>query len=168
MGSEHKNIYTNLFSRLGNKPHSVSDNDLDIMERFVVELYILSVQNTSSCALATVRLENFVCSSDNDLRKLPPSWEALCKQAKHSFFQSAYLWVKAVQDILLPEASLWGWIFNENKGVFVSLWQSGTCSITIEKFTYACSCYKRNCKTCKWERIGCIPMCGCKKKCGSK
>ena len=73
MGSEHKNIYTNLFSRLGNKPQSVSDNDLDIMERFVVELYILSVQNTSSCSLASVRLENFACSSDNDLRKLPPS-----------------------------------------------------------------------------------------------
>ena len=29
MGSEHKNIYTNLFSRLGNKPDSVSDNDFN-------------------------------------------------------------------------------------------------------------------------------------------
>ena len=33
-----KNIYTKKFSRLGNKPESISDNDLDIIERFVVEL----------------------------------------------------------------------------------------------------------------------------------
>ena len=37
MGSEHKK-YTKKFSRLGNKPESISDNDLDIIERFVVEL----------------------------------------------------------------------------------------------------------------------------------
>ena len=40
MASEHKNTYTDLFSRLGNKPQPVSDSDLDVIERFVVELYI--------------------------------------------------------------------------------------------------------------------------------
>ena len=73
MGSERKNTYTDLFSRLGNKPESISDSDLDIIERFVVELYITSVQNTSSYSLTSVRLKNFVRSSDSDLRELPPS-----------------------------------------------------------------------------------------------
>ena len=77
MGSEHKNTYTNLFSRLGNKPESVSDNYLNIIERFVVELYIPSAQNIPSYSLASVRLENFVRSSDNYLRKLPPCRETL-------------------------------------------------------------------------------------------
>ena len=40
MGSEHENTYTNQFSRLGNKPESVSDCDVDIIERLVVERYI--------------------------------------------------------------------------------------------------------------------------------
>ena len=40
MDSEHKNTYTDLFSRLGNKPESVSDNDLVIIERFADELYV--------------------------------------------------------------------------------------------------------------------------------
>ena len=97
MGSEHKNTYTNLFSRLGNKPESVSDNDVDIIERFVVELYIPSAQNTSSYSLGSARLENFVRSSDNNLRKLPPSREALRKQTKRSCLQSDYLWVEAVE-----------------------------------------------------------------------
>ena len=70
MGSEHKNTFTDLFLRLGNKAESVSDNDLHIIERFVVELHIPSVQNTSSYSLASVRPENFVRSSDNGLRKL--------------------------------------------------------------------------------------------------
>ena len=77
MGSEHKNTYTNLFSRLGNKPESVSDNCLNIIERFVVEIYIPSAQNIPSYSLASVRLENFVRSSDNYLRKLPPCRETL-------------------------------------------------------------------------------------------
>ena len=80
-------------------------------------------------------LENFLRSSDNDLRKLPPSWEALREQAKRSCFQSEHLWVEAVKDIPLPDTSLWGWIFNKNKGVFAPLWQNGTCSITIDEFT---------------------------------
>ena len=91
MGSQHTNIYTDLFSGLGNKPKSVSDNDLDIIERFVVKLYIPSAQNTFSYSLASVRLENFVRSSDNDLRKLPLSQETLRKQAKRLCFQSSYL-----------------------------------------------------------------------------
>ena len=114
-----------------------------------------------------MRLENFVRTSDNDLRKLPPSREAFREQAKRLCFQSVYLWVEAVEGILLPETSLWDWIFNENKGVFVPLWQWNLL-VTIDKFTFNCSCYKRKCKTCKCEGIGCIPMCGCKKKSRSK
>ena len=34
------------------------------------------------------------------------------KQAKRSCFQSGYLWVEATEDIPLPDASPWGWIFN--------------------------------------------------------
>ena len=84
MGSEYKNNYTDQFSRLGNKPESVSDNDLDIRERLVVERYIPPAQNISSYSLASVRLENFVLSSHNEFRKLPPSREALREQAKRS------------------------------------------------------------------------------------
>ena len=38
---------------------------------------------------------------------------------------------------LLPDAFLWDWIFNENKGVFVPLWQA--CLVAINKFTSTCS-----------------------------
>ena len=48
MGSEHKNTYTDVFSRLGKKPESASYNDLDIIKRLAVELCIPSAQNTSS------------------------------------------------------------------------------------------------------------------------
>ena len=63
----------------------------------MVELYIPSAQNTSSYSLASVRLENFFRSSDNDLRKLSPSREVLRKQTKGSFFQSGYLWSKPLR-----------------------------------------------------------------------
>ena len=53
MDSEHKKTYNDLFSRLGNKPESVSDNDLELQKD--------SWLNFSSYSLASVRLENFVC-----------------------------------------------------------------------------------------------------------
>ena len=65
-----------------------------------------------------MRLEDFVRSLDNDLRKLPPSREALRKQAKRSCLQTGYLSIEAVEDIPLLDASLGSWNFNE-KGVFV-------------------------------------------------
>ena len=89
MNSTHKHIYTEVFSRLGNKPEFISEEDLDILERFVIELYLLSVhQNTSPSSLAYMRLENFKSSADNDLRKLPPSREALREHAKRASYQA--------------------------------------------------------------------------------
>ena len=105
MCSEHKNTYTDVFPRLGNKPESVSDNDLDIIDRFEVELYIPSAKNISSYSLASVSLENFVCPWHNDFRKLPLSREALREQAKRACFYSGHLWVEAVEDIPLPDVS---------------------------------------------------------------
>ena len=166
MNITHKHIYTEVFTRLGNKPECISEEDLDILERFVIELYLLSVQqNTSPSSLASMRLENFKSSADNDLRKLPPSREALREHAKHASYQAGYLWMEALDNISLPDAGLWGWIFDEKKGIYVPRWQNETCPVDIAKFTTTCSCYKHKCKSCKCKGIGCISMCGCKRKC---
>ena len=92
----------------------------------------------------------------NDLRKLPHN----CKvQAKCLCFQSGYLWVEAVENIPLPDASLWCWILNENK----AKWNLFNYNQQTHTSTRSGSCYKRKFKTCKCEGIGCISMSGYKR-----
>ena len=135
MSSEHKRLCTDVFSRLGNKPDCISEDDLDILESFVIELYLLSVQNNPPASLGSMRLENFRSSADDDLRKLPPSRGALREHAKRASYQAGYLWMEALENLSLPDAILWGWLFDEKKNIFVPRWQSETCPVTIEKFT---------------------------------
>ena len=53
-----------------------------------------------------MRLE-FKASSDGDLRKLPPSREALREHSKRACYQAGYLWKEATENLILPERQLW-------------------------------------------------------------
>ena len=78
MTSEFKQAYTEIFSKLGNKPDSVTEEDLDILEKYVIELYLISAQNKlPPTSLSSMRLNKFKSSPDNDLRKLLPSRASL-------------------------------------------------------------------------------------------
>ena len=54
---------TNLFSELGNKPLRLSLDQINVLEKFVLEIY--TVRKVDS--LTQVRLDKFMMSTDNDL-----------------------------------------------------------------------------------------------------
>ena len=58
-----------FFSELGNKPSRLSLDQINMLEKFVPEIYALRKVDSSTQA----RLDKFMKSTDNDLRKLPPS-----------------------------------------------------------------------------------------------
>ena len=45
MNSSEKESYTDIFTKLGNKPLSLTEDDLDYLKKFVLELYQLSVHH---------------------------------------------------------------------------------------------------------------------------
>ena len=58
-----------FFSELGNKPSRLSLDQINVLEKFVLEIYTVPKMDS----LIRARLDKFMMSTDNDLRKLPPS-----------------------------------------------------------------------------------------------
>ena len=112
-----------------------------------------------------MRLKIFECSADNDLRKLPPSREALREHSKKASYQADYLWMEAFENIHLPDPNDCGWSFDERKKCFQSRWQNEKSPVDIQTFISTCNCHKRKCKSCKCKETKCLPMCGCKRQC---
>ena len=97
-----------VFIRLGNEPGELTNTDMNIIEKFVTKMY--TKQNKS---LTLLRIELFKYMKDSDLRKLPPSREALEQHTRRACYQAGYVWKKTVRDIVLPNPENWGWVFVE-------------------------------------------------------
>ena len=48
-------------------------------------------------------------STDDDLRKLPPSRELLIHHTKRACYQAGYLWRVSIDNFNLPDPKSWGW-----------------------------------------------------------
>ena len=70
----------NVFSELGNKLSRLLLDLINVLEKFVLEIY--AVRKVDS--LTQTRLDKFMMSTDNDLWKLPPSREALIHHTKRA------------------------------------------------------------------------------------
>ena len=100
---------------------------MDKVEEFIRLLYAVS-----ESSLGAQRLNKFRKSTDDDLRKLPPSREALLQLTKRACYQARYLWQECESDLNLPDPKVWGWTFNEDRGLIPS-WLTVTSTIDLEK-----------------------------------
>ena len=84
-------------------------------------------------------------------------------------YQAGYLWQESESDLDLPDPKLWGWTFDENRGL-IPCWLTATSTIDLEKFVTTCSCKTGKCERCKCANAGisCIRMCGCNRICEQK
>ena len=71
--SEQKDVLTKASTELGKKPSTLSLDQINVLEKFVLEIYTVRKEDS----LIQARLDKFMMSTDNDLRKLAPSREAL-------------------------------------------------------------------------------------------
>ena len=158
--AENKDEFTTVFKDLGNQPEEITAMQLDKIEDYIKLLY------GSDGFLGADRLNKFRKSTDDDLRKLPPSREALFQHAKRSCYQAGYVWHECIEDLQLPDPTLWGWLFDEVQG-FIPRWLSALSSIDLEKFITTCSCKTGKCERCKCATadLMCIRMCGCNRVC---
>ena len=68
-----------------------------------VEEFIRLLCAVSESSLGAERLNKFQKSTDDDLRKLPPSSEALLQHTKRACYQAGYLWQECESDLDLPD-----------------------------------------------------------------
>ena len=159
--SKNKDEFTNVFKELGNQPKEITSYQMDKVEEFIRLLYAVS-----ETSLAADRLKKFQKSTDDDLRKLPPSKEALLQHTKRSCYQAGYIWQECLADLQLPDPKSWGWLFDKIQGL-IPCWLSALSSIDIEKFVTTCSFKTAKCESCKCATadMPCIRMCGCNRVC---
>ena len=76
-----------------------------MLEKFVLEIY--AVRKVDS--LTQVRLDKFLMSTGNDLRKFPPNRQALIHHTKRACYQAGYLWRELIDNFDQPDQKPWGW-----------------------------------------------------------
>ena len=102
--------------------------------------------------------------SDNNLRKLPPSKEALRRHILRSTYVGGWEWGSVLNEgIQILSPIQWGWKFDND--ILAPDW----CQVMtgkLDDYVFTCSC-KLQCTRCKCSTRGfaCLPYCSCSCKC---
>ena len=96
--SRHNDEITSVFTKLSDQPPLITDIEMNILEQFVIEIYSVS-KSFKYTSLGEMRLQKFITSTDNNLRNLPPSRDALLQPAKRACYQAGYLWRETISNL---------------------------------------------------------------------
>ena len=77
-----------MFQRLSSKPSDITDDDLAVLERFVVLLY------DRTCEFQTLNeARRYLFSKKSrEMENIPPSQAALLEHSKRAAFQAGHIW----------------------------------------------------------------------------
>ena len=162
LNSTQKANLTEVFIQLGESPVEITPEQMDVIESYMLELY-----GSRAITLVNARLDKFNKSTDNDLRSLPPSKDALRQHVLRACYQAGFLWRQSVEELDIPDPEKWGWKLDSVRALFHPLWTTAQSSVTIKDFTKTCSCKTGKCKTCNCAsaNLPCLSMCGCSRSC---
>ena len=155
----HNDFVDNVFKQLSWIPSEVSDEDLKTIEKFVCTAY----DGQKKFLLDEI---NKLCFSifrqlpQNDLRRLPPSREALRLHISRSAYVGGWIWGSALlEHCQIPPPTNWGWKFQQN--ILTPVWCPDM-TVKLDDFLFTCTC-KTQCTRCKCftREVGCLPYCKC-------
>ena len=136
-----------------------------ILEKFVSELYSKSL----SMSIDEVRLDLFSNSTIENLRKLPPSKDALFHHTLRSAFQAGWVWGNTLKQVQVPSKFDWGWRLHPEKPELLIQWFGSSYNTLLETVISTCKCRSSTakCTTCKCgkSKIPCLRYCSCKRLC---
>ncbi len=153
-----------LFLRLTQAPSSLSEEDIDELERFVVLLY----SKTSSLSKVNEARKSLFSQGNRQLDKCPPTRAALVQHVRRAVYQAGHIWGQAlVCNPELPSPSDWGWKRNADGG-WVPFWTaipeaSKGCRELI-RCECKTTCLKGKCN-CAGKNLKCTDLCVCAGQC---
>ena len=121
------NVASSVFKKLSKYPPTVGDEDLEILEKFVVIMYDRS--STVSC-VNDAQLELFA-RKQRSFQSIPPTQAALVQHSKRAAYQAACIWSQSV--MRQPETQNpadWGWTLEND------IWK--TCWSTLQPIATNC------------------------------
>jgi hypothetical protein len=97
---------TPIFISHSSTPHEVTDEQLAVLEHFVVTLY----DRTSPVHTVNQCRQYLFTKKNRTLENIPPTQAALKEHAKRAAFQAGHIWKQSLQKTaILPEPTNWGW-----------------------------------------------------------
>ena len=138
----------------------MEENDLKLIEKYVSAAYDPHIRFHTN-DINKLQFLLFTKSSENKLRKLPPTREALQPHILRSAHAAG--WIRGVT--LQPSGQIpspfdWGWkYFKDNR--FAVDW-CRTYDVNLNEYIFACTC-KGLCTRCKCvkKEVSCLPFCSC-------
>ena len=157
------NDVTEAFCDLANKPSSINDESINLLERFIVLLYDIT-SNEHSVNKARQQL---FTKKGRTIDGLPPTKAALIEHAKRAAYQAGHVWGQMlVTDPDLPSPGDWGWKKNETGGWDVQ-WTLLPEATHACRELLRCGCKKGCRKQCKCRKaaLRCTALCLCDGQC---
>ena len=154
---------THVFQELSNVPPLVNEEQISILEKFLVFIYYPKL--VGPVDLDTQRMRDFEHSTHNNFRLIPPSKNGFIEHIKRSSYEAGWVAYQCRRDVDLPDPTQWGWtLINEQ---YLPTWQNIVNPIDALVVTATCSCVTSKCNKCVCSKNGleCITFCKCQRKC---
>ena len=135
-----ENDGTNLFKELYNEPLLITDNHLNILEKFVLSVYY--PKRSSFKSIDHERMDAF------NATPIPFSRRGLKEHTKRACLQIDWLWKEGEKSVASQDPLEWRW--KMKNGSFVPKWQPDTNTTTVEMISKICCC--STCKNCRCSK----------------
>ena len=152
---------TRIFIELGNMPKEVTDDHVDTIQRFLIDVYYPQEIYTT---LTELRLKYYFKQPDPQLKGLIISRSGLENHVKRAAYQAGWLWKHCDQELICPSPVEWGG--HKVDKVYTTIW----CSLYKNVVEVIISCLCKETGTCVRCNCGksnfqCIEYCNCLRKC---
>ena len=150
---------SDVFARLSQYPPTVNNNEMDILEKFVVIMYDRS---STATGVNNARLDMFA-RKQRPYQAIPPTRSALLQHVKRAAYQAVSVWSQST--LRQPETQSpadWGWA--NNGDLWNVVWTTFPPIVESCQQLTKCGC-KSDCHgRCKCYRLGlsCTALCSCR------
>ena len=146
---------TNTLITLSNQPEQLTEEDLNVIERFIV----ISYQRTCT-AMSCDRARRLIFTSGRGIEKIPPRTNALSHHTMRAIYQGGFVWSQMFEACpVIPNPSDRGWVKNTK---WEPVWSSLPQAALACRELIRCGC-KVSCSAS--GRCKCTELCFCKGGC---
>ena len=153
---------TNTFLVLSQPAPSISEDNMRILERFVILLY-----DKSSDLSEVYQARKALFAKGRQLDRIPPTKAALLEHSKRAAYQAGHIWGSSLTPMqTLPSPRDWGWIAGEEK-LWIPFWTALPEAAKSCKELVKCHCKKACRAPCKCVKsfLTCTELCYCRGTC---
>ena len=123
-----KDDVTNLLKELCNESLRITDNHLNILEKFVLSVYY--PKRSSFKSIDPERMDAFNATPNSNLQSIPFSRKGLKEHTKRACLQSSWLWKEGKKSVASQDPLEWGWKMKNDR--FFPKWQPDENITTVD------------------------------------